>query len=306
VLPVPPHFEPERVSEVWRVPYQERAQAAAKWAAEHGVRSAADDERRVCLLLVDCQNTFCTPGFELVVPGAVDDNRRLCEFLYRNLCSITKVVASLDTHQAAQIFHGLFLVDDEGRHPEPYTVVSSADVERGVWRAADPSLQEHLRRYVHALESRGRFELTIWPYHAMLGGVGHALVSAVEEAIFFHAVARGSQPRLEIKGRDPLTEQYSMFAPEVMDGRNAALLDELAGFDEIYVAGQAKSHCVAWSVEDLLEAVEPRKVVLLEDCTSPVVVSGVVDYTAEADTAFARFAEAGARLARSTDLLDER
>src|SRR5581483_1822700 len=154
----------------------------------------------------------------------------------------------------------------------PYTVVSSADVERGVWRAADPSLQEHLRRYVHALESRGRFELTIWPYHAMLGGVGHALVSAVEEAIFFHAVARGSQPRLEIKGRDPLTEQYSIFAPEVMDGWNAALLDELAGFDEIYVAGQAKSHCVAWSVEDLLETVEPRKVVLLEDCTSPVVV----------------------------------
>src|SRR5581483_2649996 len=165
-LALPSHFAPARVHEVWRVDYEQRAVDAATWADEHGLRPAGEDERRVCLLLVDCQNTFCTPGFELVVPGAVDDNRRLCEFLYRNLCSITKIVASLDTHQATQIFHGLFLVDAEGRHPEPYTVVSSADVERGVWRAADPTLQEHLRRYVRALESRGRFELTIWPYHA--------------------------------------------------------------------------------------------------------------------------------------------
>jgi nicotinamidase-related amidase len=319
VLPVPPHFEPERVSEVWRVPYQERAEEAARWAAEHGVRAAADDDRRVCLLLIDCQNTFCTPGFELVVPGAIDDSRRVCEFVYRNLGRITKIVASLDTHQASQIFHGLFLVDEEGRHPDPYTVVSADDVASGRWRvdpAAARSLglepahaEEHLRHYVRALASGGRFELTIWPYHAMLGGIGHALVSAVEEAVFFHAVARHSQPELEIKGRHPLTEHYSIFGPEVtrgprgesMSGRNTALLDELRGFDAIYVAGQAKSHCVAWSVEDLLEEVQPSKVLLLEDCTSPVVVAGVVDFSAEADAAFARFAAAGAQRVRSSD-----
>jgi nicotinamidase-related amidase len=319
VLPVPPHFEPERVSEVWRVPYQERAQEAARWAAEHGVGPAAEDERRICLLLVDCQNTFCTPGFELVVPGAVDDNRRLCEFLYRNLGSITKVVASLDSHQATQVFHGLFLVDEDDRHPDPYTLVSADDVQSGRWRvdpAAARSLGlepahavEHLRHYVRSLATGGRFELTIWPYHAMLGGIGHALVSAIEEAVFFHAAARRSQPELEVKGRHPLTEHYSIFGPEVtrgprgeaMSGRNTALLDELGGFDAIYVAGQAKSHCVAWSVEDLLGDVEPRKVFLLEDCTSPVVVPGVVDYTAEADAAFARFADLGAHVVRSTE-----
>jgi nicotinamidase-related amidase len=321
VLPLPPHFDAERVPEVWRVPYQERSEQAAGWAAEHGLAPAAEDERRVCLLLVDCQNTFCTPGFELFVPGAVEDSRRLCELLYRNLGSITRVVASLDTHQAAQVFHALFLVDADGRHPEPYTLVSAADVADGRWRvdaAAARSLglepehaAEHLRHYTRALETGGRFKLTVWPYHALLGGIGHALVSAVEEAVFFHALARHSQPELELKGHHPLTEHYSIFGPEVtrgpprgeaMSGKNAALLDELRTFDAIYVAGQAKSHCVAWSVEDLLAEIDPARVYLLEDCTSPVVVPGVVDYTADADAAFARFAAAGAHVVRSADL----
>src|SRR5919197_5545723 len=103
-LPLPAHFDPDRVGEVWRVPYEERARAAPAWAAAHGLHAAADDAFRLCLLAVDVQNTFCVPGFELFVAGrsgrgAVDDNRRLCEFLYRNLRAITQIVPTLDTHQ---------------------------------------------------------------------------------------------------------------------------------------------------------------------------------------------------------------
>ena len=58
---------------------------------QHAVEGqpAAGDSFRLCLLAVDCQNTFCTPGFELFVPGAPADSRRLCEFVYRNLDAIT-------------------------------------------------------------------------------------------------------------------------------------------------------------------------------------------------------------------------
>jgi nicotinamidase-related amidase len=65
------------------------------------------------------------------------------------------------------------------------------------------------------------------------------------------------------------------------------------------VAGQAKSHCVAWTVDDLLTEInahDPKlaeKVYLLEDCTSPVVVPDVVDFTDAADAAYDRFAAAG-------------
>ena len=43
-----------------------------------------------------------------------------------------------------------------------------------------------------------------------------------------------------------------------------------------------------------------RRLYLLEDCTSPVVVPGAVDFTEQADAAFARFAAAGAHVVRST------
>ena len=306
-VPLPPHFDPARVPEVWRVDYESLAAAASEWADRHGIRPAAEDSFRTCLLAVDCQNTFCTPGFELFVPGAPEDSRRLCELVYRELGRLTGIVATLDTHRAFQIFHAAFLVGPDGQHPPPYTAVSVADVEAGVWRAADPARQEHLERYVRELADGGKYELTVWPYHAMLGGVGHALVSAVEEAFFFHALSRGAQTRFEVKGDDPLTEHYSALGPEVGGDPNLGLVEHLLSFDAVYVAGQAKSHCVAWTVEDLLRLapeIAPR-LHLLEDCTSPV-VAGALDFTEQADEAFARFASAGAHLVRSTDPWPER
>ena len=331
-LPIPPHFDPERVGQVWRVPYQERTAQAASWARAHGIRPAEEDRLRICLVAVDVQNTFCVPGFELFVggrsgSGAVDDNRRLCAFLYRNLASITRVIPTMDTHHAMQIFHPVYLVNERGEHPEPFTLVSVEDVERGVWRfneAVAPSLgrtaedaQEQLLHYVRRLAAGGKFALTVWPYHAMLGGIGHALVSAVEEAMFFHAIARASQPDFQVKGSNPLTEHYSIIGPEVTRGahgetiaeRNEVLVDHLHQYDAVIIAGQAKSHCVAWTIADLLAEVQERDlslaphVFLLEDCTSPVVVPGVIDYTDEADAAFRRFAEAGFHVVRSTDPL---
>src|SRR5579862_9877525 len=288
-MELPAFWDSSRVEEVWRVPYEQRAAEAVAL----GLPPASEDERRVALLLVDCQNTFCTPGFELFVPGAPDDSRRVCEFVYRNLDAITQIVPTLDTHRAMQVFHAAWLVDRDGRHPAPYTVVSAPDVAAGVWRAADPARQSALEEYVSALEGRGRYQLTVWPYHALLGGIGHALVSAVEEAVFFHGIARQSPPAFQAKGDDPQTEHYSVLGPEVGGRRNAELVELLRSFDAVYVAGQAKSHCVAWTVEDLLDDLPADRLYLLEDCTSPVIVPGAVDFTADADAAFAGFAARG-------------
>jgi nicotinamidase-related amidase len=43
------------------------------------------------------------------------------------------------------------------------------------------------------------------------------------------------------------------------------------------------------------------KVYLLEDCTTPVVIPDIVDYTGPADEAFRRFAAAGMHVVRSVD-----
>lgn len=330
-LPIPDHFDGARVGEVWRVPYEQRATEAAAWALQQGISPAGSDRLRVCLLAIDVQNTFCIPGFELFVGGrsgigAVEDNQRLCAFIYRHLGQITEIIPTLDTHTAVQIFHRIFWVNGEGEHPPAMTMITAADVEAGRWQvnpAIAPqltqgdvaALQQYGLHYVKDLSQDGKYPLTIWPYHSMLGGIGHALVSAVEEACFFHSVARQWTTRFELKGNNPLTENYSVLKPEVLVDqqqqaiahRNDALIRHLLSFDAILVAGQAKSHCVAWTVEDLLtqiQTVDPaiaRRVYLLEDCMSPVVVPGVVDFTEAADEAFARFAAAGMHRVRSTD-----
>jgi nicotinamidase-related amidase len=332
-LPIPSHFDPNSMREIWKISYQERAEQARIWAQEHKISFASEDKYRVCLIAVDVQNTFCIPGFQLYVggrsgTGAIDDNRRLCEFIYRHLEVITQICPTMDTHQLMQIFHPIFLVNEKGDHPAPFTSISEEDIRTERWKfnpLLGPSLgitpeygQEHLLAYTRKLKEGGKYDLTIWPYHAMLGGISHALVAAVEEAIFFHSVARYSQPIFEVKGKNPLTEHYSVLGPEVLEGpnrkpiaqRNIQFIDLLLQFDAVIIAGQAKSHCVAWTIDDLLEDIRSkddrlaRKVYLLEDCTSPVVIPGGVDYTDQSDAAFKRFADAGMHVVRSADPID--
>jgi nicotinamidase-related amidase len=320
-LPLPPFYNGDRLATVWRVPYQERTAQASQWAKAHHIQPAFTDDLKICLLLIDIQNTFCLPEFELSVSGAVEDNQRLCRFIYRNLGQITEICATFDTHQPLQIFHPVFWVNRQGEHPAPNTQICLADIDQDRWRVnpilshylphyTDADLQAYGRYYVEQLEKNEKLDLTIWPYHAMLGGIGHALVAGIEEAIFFHGMARQTQPRLELKGRHPLTENYSVLGAEVTENHyghsfiapdrpDQDLIDYLLSFDQIIIAGQAKSHCVAWTIADLLAAAEAQgptvanKLHILEDCMSPVVVPGVVDFTAPTNTLFKEFGDRG-------------
>ncbi len=114
----------------------------------------------------------------------------------------------MDTHTALQIFHALFLADDQGRHPDPLTMVTVDDVRSGRWRV-NPAVcrglgldvgyaREHLLNYVEQLRRDDKYDLIGWPYHAMLGGIGHALVPAVEEA---ETLSGSSRPRPRVRPR---------------------------------------------------------------------------------------------------------
>jgi nicotinamidase-related amidase len=120
-----------------------------------------------------------------------------------------------------QVFQAIWLVDEHGNHPAPYTLDSADDVATGRWSVnggvaealgIDVDYAErHLAHYTRRLAEGGKYDLTIWPYHAMLGGIGHALVSAVEEAVFFHGIARHSRPssRSRATMRSPSTTRCS-------------------------------------------------------------------------------------------------
>lgn len=329
-LPLPSFFDTTKVGKVWQVPYVERATQAKEWAKKFEITVASEDQVKIGLLLIDVQNTFCTEGFELVVHGAVDDNIRLTRFIYEHLNQITEIIPTLDTHQASQIFHPIFWEDAKGNPPAPMTPILLTDVEQGKWRVNPhlacgiyegnlQGLQSYALHYVRKLTKDGKYPLMIWPYHAMLGGIGHAMVSAVEEACFFHQIARHSPTRFEMKGKNPLTENYSILQPEVLKDaqgkkiaeKNKPLIQHLLALDALIIAGQAKSHCVAWSIDHLLSEIletDPKltkKVYLLEDATSPVMVPGVVDFTSQANEAYERFAKHGMHRVTTTTPLQK-
>ena len=67
---------------------------------------------------------------------------------------------------------------------------------------------------------------------------------------------------------------------------------------------------MAWAISDLLNEIRAKdeslakKVYLLEDCTSPVVVPGIIDFTQPANEAFEKFAAAGMHIVKSTTSME--
>jgi nicotinamidase-related amidase len=337
-LPLPTHYDPANVVNDGRwIDYQALQADALKYRAQHGIKASATDRTKVGVLAIDVQNTFCHPSGELYVAGhsgmgAVEDSQRLVEFGYRNLGLITAWDCTLDTHRAYAVFHPSFLVDEQGDHPAPFTMVTHKEVLDGVWKPSPfmtsalginlMAAQRHLEHYTMTLEQAGRYALTIWPYHGMLGDKGHCLVSGLAEMANFHGFVRGAQPGFEVKGTHPLVENYSILGPEVKElfngipvPRNTTFIDKLLRYDVLVIAGQAKSHCVAWTIDDLLGDIlvrDPelaRKVYLLEDCTTSIVVKDpaghvIYDYGPDADAAFDKFRNAGMHVVRSTDPID--
>lgn len=301
----PAFYNPALVGQAY-APRIAEAVAAGR-AAE--LASSRDDRQRSILLLVDMQVDFIHTDGALSVPGAITDTQRTIEWLFDHLGQLTTIAASLDSHLPLQIFSSAWWVDADGQHPTPYTVITSADVAAGRWLPLYEA--EWSRIYVERLEQQARKELMIWPYHTLLGTPGHALTPALYEAIAFHSAARQSQPVFLTKGTIPKTEHYSILEPEVkvpdqpMGDLNIAFLEMLASYDRVYIAGQAKSHCVLETVASIMRhfARHPRviaKMRVLMDCTSSV-QHPTIPFDALADETFARFAQQGLTLIRSTD-----
>lgn len=276
------------------------------------LKPSETDDTKVALLLIDAQVDFIHENGALSVAGAVGDTRRTIEWMFRNLGKITKIYTSLDSHLPNQIFSPSWWVDANGHHPQPFTLITHDEVKSGKWKALYQP--EWSLEYTERLEENAKKQLMVWPYHTLIGTSGHNITPALYEAILYHSSARQTQPEFIIKGTVPNTEHYSIFEPEVKpDGHtdtliNTALLDELAGYDKIYVAGQAKSHCVLESVSSMMRYYEKQpetinKIHILQDAMSSV-TSPVIDFDQLADDAFQQFAKAGLNLVSTVDSLE--
>lgn len=300
----PDFYRPERVGQL----YSPDASAAVAAGSAASIAPASADRFRTLLLLVDMQVDFVHADGSLSVPGAVDDARRVIEWIFGNLPAVTTIAASLDSHVPLSIFFPTWWAGADGQHPQPYTVIRSDEVRAGRWT---PLYQpEWSAEYCAKLEAQAKKELMIWTFHTLIGTPGHTLTPALYEAVAYHSAARQAQPIFLQKGTIPQTEYYSILEPEVKvpdhpaGSLNTAFLNMLVAYDRVYVAGEAKSHCVLETVASITRAFADQPAVLdkfylLEDCMSSV-AHPTIDFEVLAQQALARFAEMGVHLVKSS------
>jgi nicotinamidase/pyrazinamidase len=132
---------------------------------------------------------------------------------------------------------------------------------------------------VQQLARAGRYALVIWPEHCLIGTWGHNVQADVMAALNRWARARMEVVDFVTKGSNPFTEHYSAVQAEVPDPAdpstlvNTRFIETLAQADEVLIAGEALSHCVANTVRDIAANFGDeniKKLVLLQDCSSPV------------------------------------
>jgi nicotinamidase/pyrazinamidase len=238
---------------------------------------------KIHLLVIDPQVDFCDPTGSLYVPGAEKDMERLSQMVKRIGNKVSQIHVTLDSHRFGDIAHANFWKDSNGNHPNPFTLISVADVEKGKWTTSVAGLFTKALAYVKALDKGGKFPLVIWPNHCLIGSRGTQVLPVLFDALTeWEANKPGRYCNYVTKGSNPLTEHYSVFAAEVVDPSdpstqlNTELIGLLADPDvtQILVAGEAKSHCVRNSLYDLIQNFpDPKyahKMVILEDAMSSV------------------------------------
>jgi nicotinamidase-related amidase len=223
-----------------------------------------------------------------------------------NLASIDHISVTLDTHPVNDISHPSFWTDSTGKFPSPFTQITSADIESGKWKPR--FYQTEATQYVRALEAQGEFPHFIWPEHCLAGSKGAALYADVLEAVHTWAVKTGKNYQALIKGTHPLTEHFGIFqaqipiasAPETQ--LNTLLINTLNSFDHVYLAGEARSHCVATSLKQVLTHAPElaKKMIIIEDCMSDVSGLGHLG-----EPIYTEARSQGLRFARATDVVFE-
>jgi nicotinamidase-related amidase len=233
----------------------------------------------VCLLVIDPQNDFVNSSGALSVKGADKDMERLAKMVDKHGDVIDDIQISLDSHFLIHISHPFWWQNSSGKPPSPFTLISVEDVEKGIWRPKNPEWKDWALEYVTTLRNNGKYVLCIWPPHCIIGSVGAAIYPT-----FYDAVSRWESKYFAIaprttKGSNPFTEHYSIVkadCPRADDSGtrlNGKLVRTLQQYDTILISGEALSHCVASTVQDIAAEFSPdqvKKFVLLEDASSSV------------------------------------
>jgi nicotinamidase-related amidase len=256
----------------------------------------------VLLLIIDMQYDFCSPEGTLYVKGAENDVSRLASFISANESKLDKIILTQDYHNVIDISHPVFWEDKHGNFPEPFTSISLKKILGGVWQPRFHKGQAV--DYIRKLENQGEFPHTIWPEHCIIGSRGASIVDEILEPVKTWS-RKGRFFDVIIKGTNPLTEHFGALKANVpISGcpethLNTDLADKLIHARKIYIAGEARSHCVATTIKQMLHIGGlAKKLFVLQDC-----MSDVTGFESIALSIYKRAKDEGATFINSTDII---
>lgn len=267
-----------------------------------------DFEMNIELLVIDAQNDFCDSKGSLFVPGADADMSRLSTLIGRSGHAFRDIHATMDSHRVIDVAHPLFWKDSSGKHPSPFTLISVEDVEKGTWTTTLPGMYSRALDYAKQLAANGRYVLCIWPEHCLIGSWGQQICPVLFDALTFWERNNFGVVDYVTKGSNLYTEHYSAVQAEVPDAADAStqinteLIRTLENTDLIVIAGEASSHCVKHTVEDIAnnfgDSSYVKKMVFLTDASSPV-----TGFEKQADDFISAMTARGMQLSTTTDFL---
>jgi nicotinamidase/pyrazinamidase len=278
--------------------------------------------RNIQLIAIDPQNDFCdlpdswhaadvasgrriAPA--LPVAGAHADMLRLAELIRAGGKALDKITVTLDSHHRLHIAHPTFWQKRDGSAVAPFTQITAEEVRAGAYRPRDTAALARALAYIDALEAAGRYKLMVWPVHCEIGTWGHNVHTAVRAACSAWEEQKLAVVEMVQKGSNMWTEHYSALQAEVPDADdpgtllNRSLLQSLDEAELLLVAGEASSHCVKATVEDIVDNLpggRPDRIVLLTDCMSPV-----GGFQSQSDSFLRTMRERGVRSSTTADAI---
>jgi nicotinamidase/pyrazinamidase len=226
-------------------------------------------------LIIDAQYDFCNPNGALYVTGAEKDMQRLKKIILDNLDKIDNICVTIDSHPVNDISHPSFWQDKDGKNPAPFTQITLKEVNDGTWTPR--FYPDKAIKYLADLEAQGEFPHFIWPEHCLMGSKGGALDDTLMEALKAWTYT-GKYYQAVTKGTYPLTEHFGIFMAQIPVADrpetqlNQGLIKTLETYQNVFIAGEAKSHCVATSIKQAINYAPALagKMVIIEDCMSDV------------------------------------
>ncbi|CEO41000.1 hypothetical protein C0W35_21550 [Photobacterium kishitanii] len=228
-------------------------------------------------LTLDSKQNTISPS--LPVPNSWEDAKMLAAFINKQQNHINNIVVTLDSHHEYDIAHSIYWQNKLGEHPTPFTLISHQDIIDGIWQPTKIEQLSHVLKYTQSLEKSGKYNLIIWPTHCVIGSVGHCIVSPIHTAITAWEMHKATQHHIISKGENPHTEHYGGCEAEyplrddIKTQFDPQLIELVKSSDQVFISGQALSHCIASTVEQIVKKLSSddiNKLTILIDTTSPV------------------------------------